>query len=162
MERDASVTNGDAVVGINFPNQGYQGFTAQQFQNNTSNSGNTPTTLGNQASNNGSLTDNTYSYIDDLHACSVARTRFRVGVQALRYQNNYPTSNNNGYLGTELYTGAFSANPAAGTDGYGAADFLLDRVSQAEATLGSANVGQRQWRAAGYACTDYKATSASR
>ncbi len=150
-------TNGDAVVGINFPNQGYQGFTAQQFQNNTSNSGNTPTTLGNQASNNGSLTDNTYSYIDDL-TVQRGKNTIRVGVQALRYQNNYPTSNNNGYLGTELYTGAFSANPAAGTDGYGAADFLLDRVSQAEATLGSANVGQRQWRAAGYASLDYKAS----
>ena len=150
-------TNGDAVVGINFPNQANQGFTAQQFQFNTNNSGNTPTTLGNQASNNGSLIDNTYSYIDDL-TVQRGKSTIRVGVQALRYQTNYPTSNNNGYLGTELYTGAFTANPTAGTDGYGAADFVLDRVSQAQATLGSVNVGQRQWRAAGYASLDYKAT----
>ena len=150
-------TNGDAVVGISFPNQAYQGFTAQQFQNNTNNSGNTPTTLGNQAANGGSLTDNTYSYIDDL-TVQRGKSTIRMGVQALRYQNNYPTSNNNGYLGTELYTGAFTASPAAGTDGYGAADFLLDRVSQAQATLGSVNVGQRQWRAAGYASLDYKAS----
>ena len=81
-----------------------------------------------------------------------------MGVQAIRYQNNYPTSNNDGYLGSLFYNGQFSpairrlANPG----GYGGADFLLDRVSSAGATLTSVNVGQRQWRAAGYINDDYK------
>ena len=40
--------------------------------------------------------------------------------------------------------------------GYGGADFLLDRVTSAAATLASVNVGQRQWRAAGFVSDDYK------
>ncbi len=40
--------------------------------------------------------------------------------------------------------------------GYGAADFLLDRVNEAAATLASVNVGQRQWRVAGFVEDDYK------
>jgi hypothetical protein len=34
------------------------------------------------------------------------------GVQALRYQNNHPTSNNNGFLETLTYNGQFSGDPA--------------------------------------------------
>ncbi len=144
--------NGDAVVGINFANQAFQGFTAQNISGGAS-------TVGNQAANNGSLTDNTFSYIDDL-TLERGKSTFRVGAQALRYQTNYPTSNNSGYLGNLNYTGAFTSNSAApsGGGGYGAADFLLDRVSSAQATLGSANVGNRQWRAAGYINDDYKAS----
>ncbi len=142
-------TNGDAVVGITFPGQAYQGFTAQNISGG-------PSTVGNQAVNNGSLTDNTFSYIDDL-TLQRGRNTYRVGVQALRYQTNYPTSNNSGYLGDLNYSGAFTSNSAAtNAPGYGAADFLLDRVTSATATLGSANVGQRQWRAAGYVNDDYK------
>jgi hypothetical protein len=40
--------------------------------------------------------------------------------------------------------------------GNGGADFVLDRVSQAAATLASVNVGQRQWRVATYVSDDYK------
>ena len=60
----------------------------------------------------GGLIDNTYSYIDTL-TWQRGRHSLSMGVQALRYQNNYPTANNNGYLGTLNYTGAFTANPAA-------------------------------------------------
>ena len=145
-------TNGDAVVGINFANQAFQGFTAQNI-------GGGASTVGNQAANNGSLTDNTFSYVDDL-TLQRGKSTFRVGVQALRYQTNYPTSNNSGYLGNLNYSGAFTSNSAASNaPGYGAADFLLDRVTSAQATLGSANVGNRQWRAAGYINDDYKASS---
>jgi Carboxypeptidase regulatory-like domain len=146
-------TNGNAVVGITFPNQAYQGFTAQNLQNSTL------STLGNQASNNGSLTDNTFSYIDNV-TWQRGKHTFSFGIQALRYQNNYPTSNNNGFLGSLNYSGAFTSNPsAANAGGYSGADFLLDRVSGAQATLSSVNVGQRQWRAAGFFGDDYKATS---
>jgi Carboxypeptidase regulatory-like domain/TonB-dependent Receptor Plug Domain/TonB dependent receptor len=146
-------TNGDAVVGITFPNQAYQGFTAQNLQNSTL------STLGNQASNNGSLTDNTFSYIDNL-TWQHGKSTYSMGVQALRYQNNYPTSNNNGFLGSQTYSGAFTSNPSlSNAGGYSGADFLLDRVSTAAATLSSVNVGQRQWRIAGFFGDDYKATS---
>ena len=145
-------TRGDAVVGITFPNQAYQGFTAQNLQNSSLSS------LGNQASDSGSLTDNTYSYIDNL-TWQHGKSTFSMGVQALRYQNNYPTSNNNGFLGNLNYSGAFTSNPSMSNAlGYSGADFLLDRVSSASATLTSVNVGQRQWRAAGFIGDDYKAT----
>ena len=141
-------TNGNAKVGITFPNQAFDGFTNQGISGGLSSVG-TPAF-------DGGLTDNTFSYIDNvtwqrgLHLWSM-------GVQALRYQNNYPTSNNNGFLGSLNYTGAFSSNPsAANAGGYGGADFLLDRVSAAAATLGSVNVGQRQWRIAGFVQDDYR------
>jgi hypothetical protein len=144
--------NGDAVVGITFPNQGFQGFTAQNLQNSSLSS------LGNQASNNGSLTDNTYSYIDNV-TWQHGKSTLSMGVQALRYQNNYPTSNNSGFLGNLNYSGSFTSNPSiSNASGYSGADFLLDRVTSASATLSSVNVGQRQWRAAGFIGDDYKAT----
>ena len=142
-------TNGDALVGITFPNQAYQGFT---FQGISGLSG-----VGNSAINNGSLTDNTYSYIDNLTVQRGAHT-LTIGVQALRYQNNYPTSNNSGYLGGLNYSGDFTRNPSISSAGYGGADFLLDYVQAASATLASINVGQRQWRAAGFLADDWKAT----
>ncbi|MBB5315473.1 TonB-dependent receptor [Tunturibacter empetritectus] len=142
---------GNSVVGITFPNQAYQGFTSQGISGGLS-------SLGNSAQDNGSLTDNTYSYIDNL-TWQHGKSTLSLGVQALRYQNNYPTSNNNGFLGSLNYSGAFSGNPSlTNAGGYGGADFVLDRVSSAAATLTSINVGQRQWRASGFINDDYKAT----
>jgi Carboxypeptidase regulatory-like domain/TonB-dependent Receptor Plug Domain/TonB dependent receptor len=143
-------TAGNAKVGISFPNQAYNGFTFQGFKNNDISGVGTP------AFNGGSLIDNTYSYIDSL-TWQRDRHTVNMGVSAIRYQNNYPTSNNNGYLGTLTYTGSFSSNPSvANAGGYDGADFLLDRVTSAAATLASVNVGQRQWRIAGYISDDYK------
>jgi hypothetical protein len=142
-------TNGDTLVGITFTNQAYNGFTGQQVSNGAS-------TVGNQALNNGTIIDNTYSYIDDL-TWQRGRHYLSMGVQSLRYQQNYPTSNNSGYLGNLNYTGAFTANSADEHGlGYGPADFVLDRVQSAQATLTSLNVGQRQFRTAGYFNDDYK------
>jgi hypothetical protein len=140
-------TNGNTLVGITFTNQAYNGFTGQQISNGAS-------TVGNQALNNGTIIDNTYSYIDNL-TWQRGRHYLSMGVQALRYQQNYPTSNNSGYLGNLNYTGAFTSN-GAGSNGYGPADFVLDRVQSAQATLTSLNVGQRQFRTAGYINDDYK------
>jgi Carboxypeptidase regulatory-like domain/TonB-dependent Receptor Plug Domain len=143
-------TAGDAKVGINFPNQAYEGFTYQNMQNNG------PSGVGTPAFNGGSLVDNTFSYIDNL-TWQRGKHTISAGMQALRYQNNYPTSNNDGYLGSLIYSGAFSSNPSVENgQGYSGADFVLDRVSGAQATLASVNVGQRQWRAAGYVSDDYK------
>src|ERR1039458_3791224 len=141
-------TGGNAKVGIPFPNQNYQGFSYQGITQGISGVG-TPALFG-------GLTDNTYSYIDNVtwqHGLHL----FSMGVEAMRYQNNYPTSNNNGFLGTLSYSGAFTSNPsAANAGGYSGADFLLDRVSSAAATLSSVNVGQRQWRIARFAQDDYR------
>jgi len=146
-------TSGDAKVGITYINQAYKGFTQQSLND----SG--VSNLGTEAINNNSLVDNTFSYIDNV-TWQRGRHYLSMGVQGIRYQNNYPTSNNNGFLGSETYTGAFTANPSAvHAGGFGPADFVLDRVQKAQATLSSVNVGQRQWRAAGFAQDDYKIRS---
>ena len=123
-------TGGNAKVGISFPNQAYDGFTFQGLNGDLSG-------VGTSAYNGNNLIDNTYSYIDDL-TWQKGLHFLSMGIQARRYQNNYPTGNNDGYLGSENYSGAFTADPAAANaPGYGPADFLLDRVSSAGVTLGS-------------------------
>jgi hypothetical protein len=143
---------GDAKVGIPFPNQAYPGFSNQGISGLSS--------VGTPAFDGG-ITDNTYSYIDNI-TWQRGRHLLSMGVQATRYQNNYPTSNNDGFLGTFNYSGRFSGNPNTNItngQGYGGADFVLDRVSTEQVTLGSINVGQRQWRAAGFIQDDFKASS---
>jgi hypothetical protein len=139
-------TSGNAKVGIPFPNQAYAGFSFQNMGNSTI------TGVGNPVYGGG-LIDNTFSYIDDF-TWQRGKHTLHFGIQALRYQNNYPTANNYGYLGSLVYSGNYTGNGS--TAGYGGADFVLDRVSQAAATLASNNVGQRQWRIAGYASDDDK------
>jgi hypothetical protein len=142
-------TSGDSKVGIGFTNQAYNGFTYQSLNSDL-------TGLGNPAYNGGSIVDNTYSYLDNL-TWQHGKHYFSFGFSALRYQNNYPTGNNYGYLGQENYTGNFSADPAQTNGaGWGGADFVLDRVQSAGATLGFVNVGQRQWRTAEYAQDNFK------
>ncbi|GGA57746.1 hypothetical protein GCM10011507_06370 [Edaphobacter acidisoli] len=139
--------SGNSKVGIGFPNQAYAGYSGQSIGGGIFAGGNP--VYG------GGLIDNTYSYMDDL-TWQHGRHLLSVGVQALRYQNNYPTANNNGYLGSLSYNGNFTSSPNDSNSGYGGADFLLDRVSSVAATLASVNVGQRQWRIAGYINDDYK------
>ena len=144
---------GNSKVGVPFGAQPYVGFTSQQFE------GSTASSLGTPGYNFG-FTDNTYSYIDNL-TIQHGRNLLSLGIQALRYQNNYPTSNNFGFLGQMIYNGAFTSNPNIATgnaSGYAPADFILNRVDQANVTLGSINVGQRQWRTSGYFQDDYKIT----
>ena len=139
---------GNAKVGINFPDQAYNGYSYQGIGGGIFAGGNP--VFG------GGLIDNTFSYIDNI-TWQHGKNSISAGVQALRYQNNYPTANNNGYLGTLSYNGNFTSNPTAeNAGGYGGADFLLDRVSSAAATLASVNVGQRQWRTAFFVNDDYK------
>jgi hypothetical protein len=141
-------TKGNAKVGIPFPNQSFDGYSYQSISGGI--------TAGGTNVYGGGLIDNTYSYIDNL-TWTRGKHTISMGVQALRYENNYPTANNYGYLGQLVYSGNFTSNPAlSNATGYGGADFLLDRVSSAAATLSSVNVGQRQWRAAGFVSDDYK------
>ena len=146
-------TGGNAKVGISFPNQQFVGFTNQSFTNPNDISKSTPSDVGTTALVGGVI-DNTYTYTD-IVTWQRGQHTLSMGVDAKRYQNNYPTGNNDGYLGSLAYTGAFTAN-GNGSGGYGAADFVLDRVSSGGVTLSSVNVGQRQWRAAGFIQDDYK------
>jgi hypothetical protein len=141
-------TGGNAKVGISFPNQQYVGFTYQGINGDISG-------VGTSAYNGNNLIDNTFGYADDL-TWQRGLHFLSFGVDAKRYQNNYPTGNNDGYLGSLNYSGVFSSDTNLGSKGYGPADFLLDRVQSAGVTLGSINVGQRQWRIAGYAQDNYK------
>ena len=139
-------TKGDSVVGISYADQAYAGFTYQGIGN---------FGVGTPAYDAG-LTDNTYTYIDNL-TWQHGRHYISLGVQASRYQNNYPTSNNYGFLGQMGYNGNFTSSESySGNSGYSVADFILDRVSSLQVTLGSVNVGQRQWRAAGFVNDDWK------
>jgi len=140
-------TAGDSKVGITFPNQQYNGYAYQSIGGGLFAGGNP--VYG------GGLIDNTYSYLDSL-TWQHGKHLFTIGGQALRYQNNYPTANNNGYLGSLSYNGNYTKNPSVSNSGYGGADFLLDRISGVAATEASVNVGQRQWRAAGFISDDYK------
>jgi hypothetical protein len=140
-------TSGDSKVGITFPNQQFDGYTYQSIGGGIFAGGNP--VYG------GGLIDNTYSYIDNL-TWQKGRHYISMGGSGLRYQNNYPTANNSGYLGSLSYTGLYTSIASDGDSGYGGADFLLDRVQQVQATSASVNVGQRQWRVAGYIMDDYK------
>jgi hypothetical protein len=149
-------TSGNAKVGISFPNQRYNGFTSQGFSNPGSSAIGTPSSVGTPAYNGGVI-DNTYSYIDNV-TWQRGRHFLSMGIEAHRYQNNYPTGNNDGYLGSLNYSGNFTSN-GNGSGGYGPADFVLDRVSSGGVTLSSVNVGQRQWRTAGFAQDNFKVLS---
>jgi len=144
-------TNGNQKVGITFPDQAYQGYTYQSITGGIFAGGNP--VYG------GGLIDNTYSYLDTL-SWQRGRHYFTFGVSALRYQNNYPTANNSGYLGSLTYNGNFTMDSTGANknSGYGAADFLLGRISGVGATLASVNVGQRQWRTGIYFNDDFKLT----
>ena len=140
---------GNAKVGINFPNQSVPGYSSQNLGGGIFAGGN--------AVYGGGLIDNTYQYLDSA-SWQHGRHYLNFGISAFRYENNYPTANNNGYLGNLSYNGQYTSNSATSTGGYGAADFLLDRITSAAATLASVNVGNRQWRTGVYATDDFKLT----
>jgi hypothetical protein len=141
--------SGNQKVGIYFPNQTLPGYSGQNISGGIFAGGNP--VYG------GGLIDNTYSYIDAL-SWQKGRHYFTFGLSMLRYQNNYPTANNNGYLGLLTYNGNFTkdATGANANSGYGGADFVLNRISQAAVTFASVNVGQRQWRTGIYFNDDFK------
>lgn len=132
---------GDSIVGIPFGGQTYVGFSGQGISG--------ASYIGTNA-NPQVFTDNTFNYQDDL-TWQHGRHLFMMGGQALRYQQNYLNAGNVGFLGTFNYSGSFSANlNAANGPGYGPADFILDRVSNRQLASPLGQVGQRQWRLAGY------------
>ena len=97
---------GNSKVGITFGAQQYVGFSFQSI-------GTAATAESGRRHNIGSIIDNTYSYGDNLtwqHGVHLVQH----GDQAIRYQNNYITSNNKGFLGSFNYTGNFTSNPNPG------------------------------------------------
>jgi len=142
-------TGGDAKVGIPFPGvQSYKGFTGQEISNNAS-------FIGTSA-NPQVFTDNTFNYYDNL-TWQRGRHLLTVGGQATRYQQNYLNAGNVGFLGTFNYTGIYTSNSlAADGPGFGPADFVLGRIFQTSLADPLGNVGNRQWRVAGYFQDDFK------
>jgi hypothetical protein len=141
--------NGESKVGITFPySQKYAGFTGQSISNNAS-------YIGTNA-NPQVFTDNTFNYQDTL-TWQRDRHLFTIGIQATRYQQNYLNASNVGFLGQFQYTGTYTSNLNA-TDGggYGPADFVLGRIFGTSLADPLGNVGNRQWRIAGYFQDDYK------
>src|ERR1700733_7340869 len=141
---------GNAKVGIAFGTQTDPGYSYQNISGGIA-AGGTP-------AYDADITDNTYTYTDNLtwqHGVHL----ISLGIQALRYQDNYTTNNNAGFLGSLYYSGAYTSNPnpdAINGTGYGGADFVLNRVVEAAVTSQGIRVGQRQWRTAGFAQDDWK------
>ena len=141
---------GDQKVGIPFGTQAYVGFTGESISNNASYVGN--------SANPQVFTDNTFNYYDNL-TWQRGRHLFTMGVQATRYQQNYLNAGNVGFLGQFTYSGVYSGDPnAKNGPGYGPADFVLGRISNTQLASPLGNVGNRQWRIAGYFQDDFKAT----
>jgi hypothetical protein len=138
---------GDAKVGIPFPGaQAYVGFTGQSIYNNAS-------YIGTNASPQ-VFTDNTFNYYDNL-TWQRGRHLLTMGGQATRYQQNYTNASNVGFLGQFQYTGIYTSN-GTNNPGYGPADFVLGRIFNTQLADPLGNVGNRQWRVAGYFQDDYK------
>lgn len=140
---------GNQIVGIPFPyTQTYVGFTGQSLGNNAS-------YIGTQA-NPQVFTDNTFNYYDNL-TWQRGHHLLTIGGQATRYQQNYLNAGNVGFLGQFQYTGAYTSNGnASNAPGYGPADFVLGRIFGTSLADPLGNVGNRQWRVAGYFQDDYK------
>jgi len=143
--------NGDKIVGIPFPfTQTYIGFTGQNVGNNSS-------YIGTQATPQ-VFTDNTFNYQDNL-TWQRGRHLLTMGAQATRYQQNYLNASNVGFLGQFQYKGVYTSNlNATNGPGYGPADFVLGRIFGTSLADPLGNVGNRQWRVAGYLQDAFKVT----
>ena len=139
--------NGDQKVGIPFGIQRYAGFTGMQISG--------ASTIGNQAAPQ-LLIDNTFQYNDNF-TLSVGKHLITLGVQAVRYQQNYTQSQNAGALGFFHYSGVYTQNPNSANPNpqIGSADFVLDASNQNGLQDGG-EFGNRQWRAAGYLQDDWR------
>jgi Carboxypeptidase regulatory-like domain len=140
---------GNSIVGIPFGQQVYPGFSFQSIGDNFSGFG----TPGAAAI----LRDNTFYYGDNL-TWQKGKHLISLGVQAVRYQQNYALTGAQGSLGQFSFNGIFTGN-GNGTNGYSGADFVLDRASGDNVALtGSGLVGNRQWRTAEFVQDTWKAT----
>ena len=142
-------TTGNAKVGINYA-QPYAGFTYQDFGSSTGATFGQNYFTGIGTTGGGSsLIDNIFTYGDNI-TFQLARHTVRAGVEILRYQQNNFYPGNDGVMGREQYTGAFT--------GTNIADFLTGQVYAAGVAGNVGRSGQRQYRDAGFIQDDWKAT----
>jgi len=161
--------NGDKILGIganNAVSQAFAGFSALGFNNSASpqgfnaTNGTEYTTLGN-ANTGTNYTDNTFLYGDNFTWLKNRHT-FKFGVQFMRQQQNNFYPGNDGSLGGFYFLGAGTANGAGATtngirsNGYTAADFLLNRAGFISKGGVAGPVGMRQWRDAYFVQDDWK------
>jgi hypothetical protein len=160
--------NGDKILGIGANNpvsQAFAGFSALAMANSASpqgfslTNGNEYTTLGN-ANTGTNYTLNTFLYGDNFTWLKNRHT-FKFGVQFMRQQQNNFYPGNDGSLGGFYYLGAGTSNGATVTNGfrsngYAAADFLLNRAGFISKGGVAGPVGMRQWRNAYFVQDDWK------
>lgn len=151
-------TNGDKLLDIGYPaaQQPLPGFTYMYIQDSDAGSFGTPISAGTK------VIDNNFEYGDDftwMHGNHITR----MGVQFVRYQENYVGPSNlgglNGYLSYYSdYTANWNGNNnQAYSPGDGLADFELDKAEIALMSGVSGPFGARQWRDAYYVQDDWKA-----
>ena len=160
--------NGDKILGIGANNpvsQSFAGFSVLGFGNSNSpqgffaSNGTEYTNLGN-ANLGTNYTLNTFLYGDNFTWLKNRHT-FKFGVQFLRQQQNNFYPGNDGSLGGFYYLGAGTGNGSALTNGnrsngYAAADFLLNRAGFASKGGVAGPVGMRSWRDAYFVQDDWK------
>jgi hypothetical protein len=160
--------NGDKILGIGANNpvtQSFAGFSVLGFGNSNSPQGFTASN-GTEYSNLGNanlgtnFTLNTFLYGDNFTWLKNRHT-LKFGVQFLRQQQNNFYPGNDGSLGGFYYLGAGTGNGSALTNGnrsngYAAADFLLNRAGFASKGGVAGPVGMRSWRDAYFVQDDWK------
>ena len=142
-------TTGNSVVGINYA-QPYAGFTLQDFDEGGQGISNQTyfTNLGTFGGGS-SLIDNTFTYGDDI-TFQLQKHTIRAGVEILRYQQNNFYPGNDGVMGREEYTGAYTGEPIS--------DFVTGNVYYAGVAANVGRSGQRQYRDAAFVQDDWKAS----
>ncbi len=139
--------NGNSLVGINYA-QPYAGFTYQDFGNGQGVSNQTYITGLGTTGGGSSLIDNIFTYGDNA-TFQLQKHTIRAGVGILRYQQNNFYPGNDGVMGREQYSGAFTGSTLA--------DFDTDQVYFAGVAANVGRSGQRRYRDAGFVQDDWKA-----
>lgn len=144
---------GNSLVGINY-NQPYAGFTYQDFSaNNVAWGGSSGFTYMSGIGTTGggsSLIDNIYTYGDNI-TFQLRKHTLKAGVEILRYQQNNFYPGNDGVMGREQYSGAYTGNQIS--------DFVSDKVYYAGVADNVGRTGQRQYRDAAFVQDDWKITN---
>lgn len=138
--------SGNSLVGINYT-QPYAGFTYQDFGSGQGISNQTYLTGLGTTGGGSSLIDNTFTYGDNL-TFQLQKHTIRAGVEILRYQQNNFYPGNDGVMGREQYSGAFTGSTVS--------DFDTNNVYGAGVAGNVGRAGQRQYRDAGFVQDDWK------
>jgi hypothetical protein len=151
--------SGNSKVGIGLPSGFTQTVPGYSYIDVSSGEGWDIGNFGSEPPIQGFAVDNNFDYNDVLN-WEHGRHVTKLGVEFLRYQQDYySSSDTGGQLGYFGYNGNDTANWSCVTicdEGYGFAEFLLDTASKAQVSGVHGPFGQRQWRDAIYAQDDWK------